>query len=81
MKKKPTVYTDGRLRVSLANNTLTILNEYIKLPVNVRGVTAFIKAWLVDMDVYDLLLGAAWMRRVHCNQLFGNGEFLSWVMI
>lgn len=74
MKIKPFIYTDGRLKISLANDTLTTLNEYVSLPVNIQGVVASIKAWLVDVDVYDLLLGVAWMRRVHCNQLFGEGK-------
>lgn len=56
MKIKPSMLTDGRLRFSLANDTLTTFNEYVKLPINIQGVVASIKAWLVDVDVYGLLL-------------------------
>ena len=43
------------------------------LSVNGKGVEAVIKAWLVDVDIYDLLLGLTWMRRVHCNPHYGSG--------
>ena len=26
----------------------------------------------MDVDIYDLLLGLSWMRRVHCNPHFGS---------
>ena len=54
---RPRIYTDGHVRVSLANNTLTTLDKYVKVAVNIEGVECFIKAWIVNVEVYDLLLG------------------------
>lgn len=73
MKPQPPIYNDGYLRVSLATDKIDVLTEYVKVPVNVEGVEAIIKAWLVDVDMYDLLLGLTWMRRVHCNPHYGSG--------
>ena len=70
----PVVHNDGHIRVSLANDTLDTLTRYAKLPINVQGVEALIKAWVVDVEVYDILLGLGWMRRVHCNPHFGKGR-------
>ena len=72
-KQQPPIYNDGYLRVSLATDKIDVLTEYVKVPVNVEGDEAIIKAWLVDVDIYDLLLGLTWMRRVHCNPHYGSG--------
>lgn len=54
--------------MSLANDSVTKLDEFVIIPINVEGVEAAIKVWLVDMEVYDLLLGITWMRRaLHAN--------------
>jgi len=74
MKPKPRIRTDGYIRVSLANDSVTTLREYVLIPINVEGIEAVIKAWLVDVEVYDLLLGVSWLRRVHCNQKYGQGK-------
>ena len=60
--------------MSLANDSITTLTEYVRIPVNVEGVEAMVKAWLVNVEVYDLLLGVSWLRRVHCNQHYGAGQ-------
>ncbi len=57
MKPRPAIQRDGRIQVSLANDSVTILDEYVIIPISVEGVEAVIKAWLVDVEVYDLLLG------------------------
>ena len=53
----PVVHNDGYIRVSLANDTLDTLTRYAKLPINVQGVEALIKVWVVNVEVYDILLG------------------------
>ena len=35
---------------------------------------AIIKAWLVDVEIYDLLLGIPWMRRVRLSQSYADGR-------
>ncbi len=74
MNPRPLIFRDGHLRVSLANDDLTTLTEYVKIRVNVEGVEAAIKAWLVDVEVYDLLLGIPWMRRVRLSQSYADGK-------
>ena len=70
----PKIYTNGYLKVSLATDKLDTLTDYTIIPVNVQGVEATVKAWVVDVDIYDLLLGLSWMRRVHCNPHYGSGN-------
>ncbi|KAL8707169.1 MAG: hypothetical protein Q9220_007754 [cf. Caloplaca sp. 1 TL-2023] len=70
---RPRIYGDGYIRVSLANDTLETLDKYVKVPINVQGVQATVRAWAVVVDVCDTLLGLAWMQRVHCNPNFGSG--------
>lgn len=74
MKPRPKIFSDSRIKVSLANDSFTVLSEYVKIPVNVQGIEAIIRAWLVDVEVHDLLLGVPWMRRVNCTQVYGEGR-------
>lgn len=62
MKPRPAIKKDGHIRVSLANDSITILDKYVIISINVERVEVVIKAWLVDVEVYDLLLGITWMR-------------------
>lgn len=43
--------------MSLANDNITTLDEYVVIPINIEGVKAVIKAWFVDVEVYDF---ASW---------------------
>ena len=61
------MYTNDYLRVSLATNKLNILTNYVKISINVEEIEALIRAWIMNVDIYDLLLDLSWMRRVHCN--------------
>lgn len=51
------VYRNSRVKISLANNATTTLSKFVKIPINVQGVETVIRAWLVNVKVYDLLLG------------------------
>lgn len=42
------------------------------IPINMEGVEAVIKAWLIDIEVYDLFFGITWMRQANCLQMFGE---------
>jgi hypothetical protein len=71
----PSVYSsDGRLRVCLATDVILTLINCVHLPVNVEGVRALIKAWVVVNQVYDLLLGIPWMRQVALCPDYGTGK-------
>lgn len=74
MRPRPKIFSDSRIKVSLANDSVTVLSEYVKISVNVQGVEAVVRAWLVDVGVYDLLLGVPWVRRVNCTQVYGEGK-------
>lgn len=73
-RPRPKIFSDSRIKVSLANDSVTVLSEYVKIPVNVQGVEAVVRAWLVDVGVFDLLLGVPSMRRVNCTQVYGEGK-------
>ena len=72
MKPRPTIQRDGCIWVSLTNDSVTTLDKYMVIPINVERVEVVIKAWLVDVEVYVLLLGITWMRQANCTQIFGE---------
>ncbi len=74
MKPRPDIEKNDNIRVSLANDSVTTLDKYAIIPINVEGVEAVIKAWLVDIEVYDLLLGITLIRRANCTQMFNEGR-------
>lgn len=51
------IFCNEYLCVSLGIDNLIILTEYVKIPLNVEEVEVTIKAWLVDMEVYNPLFG------------------------
>lgn len=73
MEPAPYVHTDGHLRVNLATDVIETLTNYTIVPVNVEGVEADVKAQIVDNQVYDMLLGIPWMRRVAFSTHYGLG--------
>lgn len=74
MKPKPKVRTNEYIRISLVNDSIIIFREYVLISVNVKGIEAVIKTWLIDVKVYDLLLRVSWLRRVHCNQKYDQNK-------
>lgn len=50
-------YTDTGKEISLVDNHITFLKRYIYLPVNVVGVRVYIKCYIININIYDLLLG------------------------
>ena len=55
-----------------------MLTDYVLAPLNVESIENIIKAWVVDVEIYDLLLGLFWLRRVHCNLHYGAGSVTTW---
>ena len=74
MNPAPRIHTYGLLRVSLATEAISTLIDYVFLPVNVEGIQALVKAWVVDNQMYDLLLGVLWMRRIRFNPDYPTGR-------
>lgn len=62
--------------MSLANNNLIILTEYVKIRVNIEGVETAIKVWLIDVEVYDLLLDIPWMKSVRLSQSYADRKIM-----
>lgn len=57
MDSPPRIHADGHLRVSLATDAIHILTDYTMLRTNLEGVEAIVRAWVVNNQVYGLLLG------------------------
>lgn len=57
IKPRPAIQKDGHICDSLANNSVITLDKYVIILINMKRVEMVIKSWLVDMEVYDLLLG------------------------
>ncbi|KAI9882298.1 MAG: hypothetical protein M1823_005958 [Watsoniomyces obsoletus] len=70
------VHHNEQIQVSLANDKRIVLDKYVYLPVNVCGVCASIKAYVLPVSQgYQLLLGLRWLRRIRMNVDFA-GNFL-----
>ncbi len=76
IKLKSRIRTDEYIQVSLINDFITTLREYVLISINVEEIEAVIKAWLIDVEVYDLLLRVFWLRRVHCNQKYDQSKII-----
>jgi hypothetical protein len=68
-----TVHKDEGREISLADNSTALLQRYVLLPVNVSGVLATLKCYLINVTTYDLLLGVRWMRQVRFAVHYGTG--------
>lgn len=60
MKSRPSTQRGSHIRVELANDKVTTSDKYLDIPIKVERVEAVMKAWLVDDEVYDVLLGMDW---------------------
>lgn len=60
--------------MSPANDSVTILDEYVVISINMEKVEAVIKAWLLDVEIYNLLLSITEMRRANCTQMIGESK-------
>lgn len=67
------VHTDGHVNISLADDKSSTLTKYAWIPVNVEGVQAVVKAHILPVTAYDLLLGLKWQRRVRMDINHGKG--------
>ncbi len=70
MKPRPVIQIDQHICISLTNDSVTTLDKYVIISINVERVKAVIMAWLVDVEIYDPLLGITWMRLANCTQMF-----------
>lgn len=56
MQLQANIFSDSRFKVILANNSVTVMLEYIKILMNIPRVEAVIQVWLVDFRIYDSFL-------------------------
>ncbi len=76
MKLKLRIWTDEYIWVSLINNFITTLWKYVLILINVKEIEAVIKAWLINVEVYDLLLRVFWLKWMHCNQKYDQSKII-----
>ena len=56
---------DEEWKLQMADDGLVSINEYVWVAVNVKGIVALIKAYILGQgDIYDILLSKRWMHRV-----------------
>ena len=55
------------MKVSLATNKLNTLINYIFISINIKEIEVTIKAWIINVEIYDLLLELSWIKRVYYN--------------
>ena len=70
IRSKPRIFSDSRIKVSLANDSVIVLSKYVKIPVNIQEIEAVVQAWLVDIKVYNLLVGVPWIQKINCTQVY-----------
>ncbi|KAI9873701.1 MAG: hypothetical protein M1823_007859, partial [Watsoniomyces obsoletus] len=64
---------DDSLKIILANDKRMTLDGYVSVHVNVEGVTATVKAFVMpEATGYGLLLGLRWLRLVHSSVEYGS---------
>jgi hypothetical protein len=62
------------MNIALADDRPATLTKYAFLPVNVEGVVATIKAYVLPVAAYDMLLGMKYQRRVGMNVDLEGGK-------
>ena len=68
---------DEQWTLQLANDDLARVQRYVWALVNVAGVVAMVRAFILGMgDIYDLLLSKRWMRRVRAIEDHGNSTLV-----
>ena len=64
---------DEEWTLQLADDRLAQIKQYVWVPVNVAGVVAVVRAFILGMgDIYDVLLSKRWMRRVRAIEDHGE---------
>ena len=70
----PVYRMDEKWTLQLADDGNATVQEYIWVTVNISGVRALVKAFILgDDQVYDLLLSKKWMYRVRAVEDYGAG--------
>lgn len=70
----PVFEMDEEWTLQLADDGIARVRKYVWVPVNVAGVVATIRAFILGMgNIYDLLLSKRWMRRVRAVEDHGQG--------
>lgn len=63
--------------LQMADDGLATVHQYAWVPVNVAGVFAMVKAFILGMgNVFDLLLSKRWMRRVRAVEDHGKASLI-----
>lgn len=63
--------------LQLANDGLATVKQYVWIPVNVAGVEAYVRAFILGLgSIYDLLLSKRWMKRVKAIEDHGESTLI-----
>ena len=63
--------------LQLADDGLAMVKQYVWAPVNVAGVEAIVRAFILGMgNIYDLLLSKRWMKRVRAVEDHGQANMV-----
>ena len=55
---------DEEWTLQLADDRLAKVKQYVWAPINVAGIVATVRAFILGLgDIYDILLSKRWMRR------------------
>lgn len=76
MKPKPRIYNNRYIRVSLANNSITTLNEYILAPVNVYGMMWMLKNF-ANINMADIDMHTGGLRNFSISKCLKSGAIQS----
>ena len=68
---------DDEWTLQLADDRLAKVKQYVWLPINVAGIVAVVRAFILGMgDIYDVLLSKRWMRRVRAIEDHGESTLI-----
>jgi hypothetical protein len=63
--------------LQLADDGLAMVKQYVWAPVNIAGVEAIVRAFILGMgNIYDLLLSKRWMKRVRAVEDHGQANMI-----
>lgn len=78
MNSQLLIYCNEHLCISLTNNNLITITEYLEIQVDIEGVKATIKAWFVNVEFSDLVIVIPYMRRLGLSKSYVNKKIMVW---
>ena len=70
------VRTNDHFRINLITNHVETFTNYIVFFVNVEKIKIVIKTYIVNNQIYDLLLNISWMKKIIFNSHYDTNEII-----